>query len=205
MSKQKQTIFDLPVFPAAAVFPLMSDAELAELAADIEANGLREPIVVAEVEADGKKQVMLVDGRNRRRACQLAGIEPEVAHLNGQDATAYVISANIRRRHMTAGQRAMAVAMIYPEPERGKRTDLKGTSVPTTEVASGTLSHARTVLKLNPAETALVLAGGRPLSETYKQVCAERDAAKSEVEQLDELRRRYPELADAVVEQQLSL
>jgi hypothetical protein len=31
------------------------------------------------------------------------------------------LSANINHRHMTAAQRAMAVAMIYPEPGKGGR------------------------------------------------------------------------------------
>lgn len=65
-------------------------------------------------------ETMLVDGRNRR-ACKLAGFRPEVRHLNGADPTAYVFSANIHRRHMTTGQRAMAVAVIYPEPEKAGR------------------------------------------------------------------------------------
>jgi hypothetical protein len=28
---------------------------------------------------------------------------------------------NLKRRHMSAGQQAMAHAMIYPEPEKGGR------------------------------------------------------------------------------------
>ncbi len=39
-----------------------------------------------------------------------------VRHLNGVDPTAFVLSANIYRRHMTKGQPAMAVAKIYQEP-----------------------------------------------------------------------------------------
>ena len=35
-----------------------------------------------------------------------------VRHLDGEDPTAFVLSANIHRRHMTKGQRAMAVAAI---------------------------------------------------------------------------------------------
>ena len=39
--------------------------------------------------------------------------------VNDDDPLAYILSTNIHRRHMTKGQRAMAVAMIHPEPERG--------------------------------------------------------------------------------------
>jgi hypothetical protein len=46
--------------------------------------------------------------------------------LNGVDAEAYAISANIARRHMTAGQRAMVVAKMYPERNtRGKKSSLR--------------------------------------------------------------------------------
>ena len=53
---------------------------------------------------------------------------PATRHLNGEDPTDFVFSQNIARRHMTKGQRAMAVAMIYPEPAKLKR---KGGSVET--------------------------------------------------------------------------
>jgi ParB-like nuclease domain len=114
---KKIDVFELPVFPPADVFPMMSEDELQELAADIRANGLNQPLVVAEIDGD----LVLVDGRNRRAACELAKVEPEVRHLNGEDPNAYVLSANVHRRHMTKGQRAMAVAMISPEPEKGGR------------------------------------------------------------------------------------
>jgi hypothetical protein len=36
--------------------------------------------------------------------------------LNGEDVGAFIISENIERRRLTKGQSAMAMAMIYPEP-----------------------------------------------------------------------------------------
>jgi ParB-like nuclease domain len=116
----KIDVFALPALPAADAFPMMSEDELQELADDIKENGLNQPLVVAEVDGE----LVLVDGRNRRAACELAKVEPEVRHLNGEDPKAYVLSANIHRRSLTPGQRAMAVAMIRPEPEkrgRGKK------------------------------------------------------------------------------------
>ncbi len=64
---------------------------------------------------------MLIDGRNRREACKLAGVEPRTRVLSGEDPTAYVLSANVHRRNLTPGQRAMAMAMLYPKPEKGGR------------------------------------------------------------------------------------
>ena len=40
------------------------------------------------------------------------------------DPTAHVLSANVHRRHLTSSQKAMAYAMLYPDGEPGKRTDL---------------------------------------------------------------------------------
>lgn len=40
--------------------------------------------------------------------------------LNGVDVRQVIMAENIDRRHMTKGQRAMAVAMIYPQAERGR-------------------------------------------------------------------------------------
>lgn len=55
--------------PACAAWPEMSPEALCELAADISANELHEPITMTP---DG----LLLDGRNRALACELAGVEP---------------------------------------------------------------------------------------------------------------------------------
>ncbi len=65
---------------------------------------------------------------------------------------------------MTKGQRAMAVAKIYPETEQGKQS----TSVKITEVSSGYLSHARTVLQFAPDLADGVLTGSTSLDAAYK-------------------------------------
>ena len=93
------------VHPVAALFPMMSDEELGELAADIKENGLLTAIVLDE---DGT----LIDGRNRSAACELAGIKPIYEQLNGPDPVAFIMSSNDRRRHMKLGQRAMIAAKV---------------------------------------------------------------------------------------------
>src|SRR4051812_45250578 len=61
--------------PDANLFPMLSEAELSELAADIVANGQRETI---KLDHTGE---FLVDGRNRERACYLAGIDPRYERI----------------------------------------------------------------------------------------------------------------------------
>ena len=56
---------------------MMDGDELRELAEDIRVNGLREPLVLAEI----KGEDVLVDGRNRRAACKIAGVEPDWASV----------------------------------------------------------------------------------------------------------------------------
>ena len=90
---------DYSIHPAAAVFPMMGSTELAALAADIKANGLRIPVQLVGNE--------VVDGRNRLEACKLIGITPRYAEVSPKptDIVAYVTSMNIERRHLTDQQR----------------------------------------------------------------------------------------------------
>lgn len=95
------------VHPYADLWPLLPDGELRMLADDIRTHGLREPIWL---HSDGR----IVDGRNRYRACGLAGIEPATRIYEGAEEglLAFLISLNMARRHMDESQRAMVAAKI---------------------------------------------------------------------------------------------
>src|SRR5512139_918280 len=88
--------------PLSAAFPSMPDAEFVALTNDIRAHGQREPAIVL----DG----MVLDGWHRVKACKVIGIEPAVLDFYGDDPAAFVLSKNLHRRHLSASQRAMAVA-----------------------------------------------------------------------------------------------
>ena len=94
------------IYPQAELFPMMSSEELAEFAEDIKANGLHQPIITTHDD-------QLLDGLIRYTACRLAGVEPRFEKLNGQDPVDYLVSANLRRRHLTKSQQAMILAILY--------------------------------------------------------------------------------------------
>ena len=110
------------VHPAADLFPMMPDDELDEFAADIEKHGLRQAI-----DFQGDK---LLDGRNRLAAIHRIKDETRRNNLLGfvastkrvmqvSDPIAYVISANVRRRHLTTEKKREVVgALLKSRPER---------------------------------------------------------------------------------------
>jgi len=136
---------------------MMSDEELSDLAADIKANGLLYPITV---DKDG----VIIDGRNRARACEIAGIEPATVLFEGDDPRAYIIASNISRRYLTKGQQAMAVAMVYPVPEKGgkgKRSRIQEGLDEPRKTFQNRLSQARIVFAYSPDLAQAVLAGSK--------------------------------------------
>lgn len=103
------------VHPVAAIFPMMADEDLKTLADDISVNGLRDSIVLARDESIADDEWLVIDGRNRFRACELAGVEPRFLTnqlLDAQSIGRWIVSTNLHRRHLTASQRA-AVAVAY--------------------------------------------------------------------------------------------
>lgn len=204
----------LPVFGPADVFPMLADDDLEDLANDIAANGLREPIVIGRITAKGETEeedktvLMLIDGRNRLAACVKAKVEPTVRYL-ADDPTAYVLSANINRRHMTKGQRAMAVAMIYPGGSGN------GANPNNLGLSGELLRQARMVLSYSLPLAQSVMTG-KPIAEAFSEAKAklaeqqtEEDRQQSEKAAFEadiaKLRARYPELARRVIEDGLSL
>jgi len=162
------TLAGYDVHPCADIFPAMHGAEFDALVADIQEHGQREPIVLYDLK--------ILDGRNRARACESLGITPKVADYVGNDPLAFVISLNLRRRHLNESQRAMVAARIANMPSHRPGKSAQICALKSQPEAAGLLSvgtrstqHARRVLdRGTPDLAAAVDAGEIPVSEAAK-------------------------------------
>jgi ParB-like chromosome segregation protein Spo0J len=98
-----------PPHALAKLFPRMDVAAFQELVADINRNGLLQPIMLY--------QERVLDGVHRQDACLEAGIEPRYEKFFGEDPIGYVLSVNLKRRHLSESQRAMIAAKIAALPK----------------------------------------------------------------------------------------
>ena len=87
------------IHPAADLFPMVEGDEFRELCADVKERGLAQPITIW---TDGT----LLDGRNRLMACFETNQEVLIDEYLGTDPVQFSLSANLHRRHLSAGQRA---------------------------------------------------------------------------------------------------
>ncbi len=173
--------------PAAASWPMLADDELDQLAADIKANGLIQPIVL---DADG----LILDGRNRHQACLLAGVEPTFTTFEG-DPVSFVLSSNEHRRHLNKGQRAIAVVQtLYSVKSFGDQT----TTAERFDISEGFISRASTVINHAPDLAESVLAGSLGLNAAYDQARQRKQSIQHDAEVLGKLRAEAPDLAELV-------
>jgi hypothetical protein len=144
--------------PIANVFPLMVGDEFKRFKKDIKTNKLREQIVIYE----GK----ILDGRNRYNACKELGLPFDIKLYTGTDPVAFVVSANVHRRHLNESQRAAVAAELATFTHGGDRskapigalTDKAAAKL--LNVGERSVERAKTVLKeATPNIQALVKSG----------------------------------------------
>lgn len=95
--------------PLADLFPMLVGEPFSDLVEDIRQHGLREPIVMF----DGQ----ILDGRNRYCAAREAGKPWATVDYDGDDPLGFVVSLNLKRRHLNESQRAMAASKIAKLPK----------------------------------------------------------------------------------------
>jgi len=93
------------IHPAADLFPMVEGDEFRDLCADVKERGLAQPITIW---TDGT----LLDGRNRLMACYETNQEVLIDEYLGTDPVQFSISANLHRRHLNPGQRAVVALKV---------------------------------------------------------------------------------------------
>jgi hypothetical protein len=167
------------IHPAADLFPLLDVDELSALGEDIKKHGLKAPIAL--IRHDGEWVVL--DGRNRLYGMQVFGMRIDFDNLDNPkmfvklpartDPVAYVISANIHRRHLNAEQKRELIGrLLKANPEKSDRqvatvvkadhkmvgairTELEGRGeIPHVESRTDTRGRRQPAAKVKPSELA---------------------------------------------------
>jgi ParB-like chromosome segregation protein Spo0J len=176
---------ELALHPLCTLIPPCTEEEFKELKEDIKKNGLQVPIKLFE----GK----ILDGRSRHMACvelekewYPVDFKAEDFTRTTNDALAYVISMNVKRRHLTASQRAIIAARLVTTTLGGDRSVKLPTEITQENVArlSGVavkmVTDAKKVLNHSDPELAKkVLDGEVAVAAAAKQVRVEERKAKS--------------------------
>lgn len=165
---------EIQLHPLCTLFPRLTGADFDALRDDIAANGLREPITMH----DG----MILDGGNRYAACLAAGVKPKFAKFDGDSIGAFVLSANLHRRHLSAGQQAAIVASVQDwtkaQTHGGERSsahvstcaDTTTTRAKTSGASISTQRRADAVAKASPELAKEVAIGKTTLGDAVRQV-----------------------------------
>lgn len=183
MSESKsEKIAGYDVHPQAAKFPLLEGAEFDELVVSVKANGLKKRIKLTSLG-------VLVDGRNRLRACIKAGIDPQFEQLpEGTDVLQVIVQENILRRHLTVSQRAMFAAELVTagtgRPSGGTDRVSSAEAGKKLSVSKSTVDHAKSVIaKGAPEVVAAVKSGEIDVKPAAKIVDLPKEDQPAAVEQ----------------------
>lgn len=199
----------MKVHPAADIFPMVPDDGLQSLAESIKTNGLRFPIVVREVpNDDGELEREIIDGRNRLRACEIARVEPAFTLFEGDETAvrAFIADVNLERRDLKKGQKAMALAMLFPNGARGRGNhDEARKSAETASFSYRRVQEARQIIAHSAALAEDVIADRVPLDKALEQVKREQQQSMGNDARLARLRSEAPDFADLVDDERMSL
>jgi hypothetical protein len=202
MSNKEERVSDLIVgtHPYADKFPMLSDADLDELAESIAAIGLINPIVIDPAG-------LILDGRNRLEACNRAEVEAITTVYEGSDVAEFVIGCNVTRRNMSTGARAMATALVLEADGRrkdGKWDGAKGRPIIrdglVTNSFAARLKECGVVLDFKPDLAPAVVAGSVTLNDAFTQ--AEKIRTSDEREKIMKREKAKREKAEAAAEAQ---
>ena len=199
--------------PFAEVFPTLDGEAFNALEKDIDARGQQEPIWVYE----GK----ILDGRTRYRACQILGRDPVVQEFIGNDAVGFVLSANLHRRHLNEGQRAMVGAnlasLVVGANQHTKEVGLSAkAAADLLNVSTASIERAKTILKSGDTDLIKAVATGKTSvaagveaakkgkSKNQSQTTEDKPNGETEGEKLAKEKLKLSDTNDKLVEKLMS-
>lgn len=144
------------------MFPLLEGVEFDCLVEDIRQHGVIEPVWLYEDR--------VLDGRNRVRACEQLGVEPPTRVWSGDGSPlAFVVSTNLKRRHLSESQRAVIAVQLLPEfaAEAKERQRQHGGTAP-----GKPKSLSAPVREVTGGKAAQVAADAAGVSPTYIEYAA---------------------------------
>jgi ParB-like nuclease domain len=167
--------------PFAALFPELPPEELSLLVRDIKERGQNKPIILYKG--------LILDGRNRYRACQIARVKPWIEEFNTKEAKGspedFVLRRNLRRRHLSMGQKA-AIALDWSEQfelnRESEETKAAGRPKGTVSEAAKNIGineqrvfEVRQIREANPSLYQEVRAGRRSLNSALTEISLPRE------------------------------
>jgi len=182
---------DIKTHPAADSFPMMDKARYGELVENIREHGQLEPITLY----DG----MILDGRNRYKACLDLGIKPKTRKYDG-DPWAYVWSLNGERRDLNAEQRYLIWKLCHEQSE-AFQAEKRRIQEEANRKRSEAAREQHEVSKPYAGEKMVVEHTVQPPSHEPKERKAKATASKTNpgaVARGDRLAKERPDLADQV-------
>lgn len=158
----------------ANLFPLLAGDEYEALKRDIAENGLREAIWL---HPDGS----IIDGRNRYRACQELGVEPQCQTWPGEGSlVAFVVSLNLHRRHLNSSQRAVIALDMLPMLEAEAKERMVAGAV-ATNTGSQRIDYPESSIGKATEQAAALLGTNRQYVADLKQLAKEDPEAVEQV------------------------
>jgi hypothetical protein len=99
---------DVAIHPVADSLPMMDAEALERFAEDIRINEQQDRVLTI--------QGVLIDGRNRLKACRMLGIPTKAEEISDKtDVVSRVISLNMSRRQLTQSQKATTAVLLMSE------------------------------------------------------------------------------------------
>ena len=169
----------------------MSGEAMTEFVSDIKENGLLHPIILY--------QGMILDGRHRQEACDIAEIPARYEEYTGDDPIGFVISANFARRHLTVGEKAKLWINLCKSQQTGvkKACSNSYTAPPTDAIGAKKLGISRDSIAIlrkveaaSPELSEEVGKGKVSINAAEKQINAQ---TRRESGVLDETKFKVPE------------